>query len=203
VEEAFRQLGKMDAISRSFDCGACGSDTCREMAVKIAKKINFPENCIQKAHAEMKEEHAHVLDWQARNAGDLQSIRNDVANIKELADKIMGNLSNVTEVIGTYDAMSKDINKIASNIHMISLNASIEAARAGEHGKSFAVVAESIRDLAGATQKATAQMGKASLDAKNAMQDISGMVVTIGGDIAESLAYISKIASSTQEVLKT
>lgn len=40
-------------------------------------------------------------------------------------------------MINVYDSMAKGIDKIASNIHAISLNASIEAARAGEHGKSL------------------------------------------------------------------
>ncbi len=29
VETAFRELGKEDETSRTFNCGACGSDTCR------------------------------------------------------------------------------------------------------------------------------------------------------------------------------
>lgn len=201
VTEAFSQLGKEDERSRNFNCGACGSDTCRDMAVKIAKKVNTAENCIQKAHDDMQQKHSSVVNWRVRNAGAIQSIEQDIANIRELSDKIVDNVSSVDQMINVYDAMAKDIDKIASNIHMISLNASIEAARAGIHGKSFAVVAEAIRALAGDTQAATGKITKASADAKNALGSISDMVVTIGGAIAQSHTNVSEIASNTQDVL--
>ena len=201
VERAFIELGKEDDSSRNFNCGACGSDTCHDMAVKIAKKVNTADNCIQKAHEDTLQQHSSIMNWQTRNAGAIQSIQHDIANIKELSDQIVDNVSNVDAMINVYDAMAKDIDKIASNIHMISLNASIEAARAGEHGRSFAVVAEAIRSLAGETQAATGKITRASSDAKAALGGISEMVHTIGGAISQSHDNVSEIAASTQEVL--
>ena len=201
VEDAFNQLGKTDETSRQFNCGACGSDTCRDMAVKIAKKVNTAQNCIQKVHEEVVHKHDSVVAWQADNAESIQTIEQDISHIKELAEKIVGNVTNVNELIALYDTMARDIDKIASNIHMISLNASIEAARAGEHGRSFAVVAEAIRSLAGETQEATGKVTKASTNAKEALGGISEMVVTIGDAINQSHSKVSEIATSTQEVL--
>ena len=42
VEKAFIRLGKIHHDQRTHDCFACGSDTCHDMAVRIAKGINVP-----------------------------------------------------------------------------------------------------------------------------------------------------------------
>jgi hypothetical protein len=56
IEEAFGLLGKDSDGKRNFDCGACGSASCRDMARKIALRINIPGNCVIKSRDEVREE---------------------------------------------------------------------------------------------------------------------------------------------------
>ncbi|MBR6771030.1 MAG: methyl-accepting chemotaxis protein [Lachnospiraceae bacterium] len=61
-------------------------------------------------------------------------------------------------VVKKVEEMAEVIAGIASQINLLSLNASIEAARAGEMGRGFAVVAGEISKLAGETSYAVNQI---------------------------------------------
>jgi methyl-accepting chemotaxis protein len=79
------------------------------------------------------------------------------------------------------------INGIASQVNILSLNASIEAARAGEFGRGFMVVASEIRKLANNTARAT--------------KDVNHHITTIQEDIEKVDKYMTdgleKVKSST------
>jgi iron only hydrogenase large subunit-like protein len=197
IEEAFIDLGKLTESDRVFNCSACGSDTCEEMAIKIAKKINFSDNCIVKDRNAMRVKDANLMRWHENNARVMKIITADIGAIKSKVDQTIATLSNVNEVIGLYETLIDNIDRIAANIHMISLNASIEAARVGEHGRTFAVVAESIRSLAGETQETTYKIEKATKEAQTALGGISEMVLAISGDVSKSQSNISEIVANT------
>ena len=62
IEDAFIMLGKTTSDKQAVDCGACGSDTCRGMARKIALGVNIPINCIVKNMEDAKTEHEENLE---------------------------------------------------------------------------------------------------------------------------------------------
>ena len=57
ILNAFTLLGKNTEELQNINCGACGSDTCHNMARKIALGVNIPLNCMVKNMDSAKEEH--------------------------------------------------------------------------------------------------------------------------------------------------
>ncbi|MCL2690363.1 MAG: ATP-binding protein, partial [Chitinispirillia bacterium] len=57
IEKAFELLGKSSYEKQIIDCCACGSETCHEMARKIALNLNVPINCVVKSMEDAKAEH--------------------------------------------------------------------------------------------------------------------------------------------------
>jgi len=55
IKEAFVLLNKETIEKQTMDCGACGSDTCHDMARKIALKVNIPMSCIIRDMEKMRE----------------------------------------------------------------------------------------------------------------------------------------------------
>lgn len=111
IQKAFRLLDKDTYAKQNFNCGACGSDTCRDMARKIALNINIPLNCLVKSRDDLRLEHKKNIDLYRRNVnyiGLVHSIGEYLLSAKEdkHSDVVLNALK---DLCGTLDVNSVHI----------------------------------------------------------------------------------------------
>ena len=119
----------------------------------------------------------------------IQSANEQMSALSSAMDDISTNAQQITKI-------AKDIEDIAFQTNILSLNASVEAARAGAAGKGFAVVADEVKQLAAKSAKAAQSAAKMVSNTQAIIQ--TGVALT--GDTAGSLYAISDVSTQISAI---
>jgi methyl-accepting chemotaxis protein len=90
-----------------------------------------------------------------------QAVEDTVGGMSQIKDRVGSIAETILALAEQTQAISTiitSVSELADQSNLLALNAAIEAARAGEQGKSFAVVAQHVRDLAERSKAATGQV---------------------------------------------
>lgn len=261
IEKSYQLLGKTTKREKHFDCHACGFNSCRDMAIALAKGINEKENCHQymmnRNHDErqraesvnekvsemaeelinvfeqlisniqnVKEEADMIRDTGTHTSEEMSIVAEHMNKLSQLNDNIKKSADHISSSIESYNVMTQDVEKIAGQINLLSLNAAIEAARAGEAGRGFAVVASNIRELSDSSKASVASAKKNDKGIKRAINEITEVIQQFnetisrliqavqeaitsvtqttenGRTIQESMDHVSKLADDVKNVIE-
>lgn len=108
LQSAFRKMGKTAKAKQNYDCSACGSDSCREMARKIALGVSVPQLCAVRLREEMLNV-THKNDLQYKRTKKYISMINKIGDSLADVDIERGNeviIESLTEIGQALNAAS-------------------------------------------------------------------------------------------------
>ena len=115
----------------------------------------------------------------------------------EVMVKAMERINETSQKIGN---IISEIEDIASQTNLLSLNAAIEAARAGEAGKGFSVVAEQIGSLAEQSTKSAVNTRKLIESTIEEMEEGNQAATNAANSLQKMVDGIEKIAESSKNL---
>lgn len=116
----------------------------------------------------------------------MQTLENAIEKISDMSTEI-------GKIIG-------EINSIAQQTNMLSLNASIEAARVGEAGKGFAVVAAQVGELAARSAHAARQTSELITNSIQAVEEGRLITKKTAEEFAVAVSEIEEASRSVKEI---
>jgi methyl-accepting chemotaxis protein len=128
-----------------------------------------------------------------RSADELTRIQGSVDGIVTQSTSFLEQARQVGEVVET-------VRDLATQSHVLSLNASIEAAKAGQAGKSFAVVAQEVRALAEQSGQGAARIGKMVDEMLSAVENTRDLTERGSRGIAGSLEEVRASGDSLRSI---
>lgn len=194
-------------------------NACKELGHVAGQTLENADNIYdgtgkqEKSVSDLKqimEQLAQELNRSAESSADIFAVTEMTTDkIKKTQAQmalLQESMQKISDMSMKIEQIIDEINSIAQQTNMLSLNASIEAARAGDTGKGFAVVATQVGELAARSSKAakdTYDLISNSLQAVEEGQSITKQTVDVFADVAENIAKsmenVSEISNMVQQ----
>lgn len=136
---------------------------------------------------------------------EMDSSVENIIHTNEQIDSLNGYMKQIADMSKAIESIITEINSIADQTNILSINASIEAARAGEAGKGFAVVANEVGNLAqksAAAAKKTNELITNTITAVKNGQDMTEQTAKIFSETMKDIESANSNVKSIAEMVK-
>lgn len=199
--EAVRSTaGRLDGSSGTLEEAAGRTVSRAEGAAGSASVVSTEVQTVTAAMTEMRASIESVAQDVTSASGEAAQAVGITAEAGRAADRLASSTSQIAAVLDT-------VTTIASQTHLLALNASIEAARAGAAGAGFAVVAGEVKDLAQQTSSAIGTIApvleavtRDAADVQASVGRISQAVTTVDELQGAVSAVVEEQSATTSEI---
>jgi len=217
--QLFRERRQAETQSYTADFGRTIASVLGGLST-AAEQMTSSASAMDQIARQTQVRSAEVAESTSASAGNLATVaaaaEQMLASVREISRQVaeatrrvadaVGEAERTNEVVRTLEASAAEIglvvdliDAIAGQTNLLALNATIEAARAGEAGKGFAVVASEVKNLAGQTARATAEIVSKIDAVRDNTRSAAGAIQNIGTTIGQVNQVATAIAAAIEE----
>ncbi|MEA5060152.1 hypothetical protein SDC9_160654 [bioreactor metagenome] len=131
------------------------------------------------------------LGQMASAEGAMGQVEDAISSARQATATLLAQMEQIQQML-------RQIEEVASQTNLLSLNASIEAARAGAAGKGFAVVADEVRSLAARSAQVAVKIQAVVNALAGATQEVYTRVDGGGTAVRDGMASLHELGDSLE-----
>ena len=146
-------------------------------------------------------EHAAAAEATVRGSGgDISAALASLDGLAGWVGDVGGQLGSVVERLDSIAEVTQRMSRIATQTHILALNARIEATRAGRGGEGFAVIADNVRVLADESKSAAGQIDTTVADLTGPLSELRQQTQAAGERAEQARTGIDALSDLVAQV---